>query len=525
MVPAKPFKTPADWLVISLSPVLVMLLVGSLCFFLLEVFYRGQAEGSVRWVMFWFVLAVVLVTRIGIEQGAGHAAAYGILLALATWLYLVRIHPAYLLGALLLAIVWWCAHKLTWDCTLIDEDEDASGGGLLATVYTRTGFKFLAKKSVVQRAPAKAAKVAKAPAMPAPHPPGHWVVWFSLAALPLFGMGQMLLPGGDASARQAGFVCLFVYVAAALGLLLTTSFLGLRRYLRQRYLTMPGMMAFGWIRFGGGIAALVLFGALLLPRPGATAAWTSLGYHMNYRLHEASEYAARFGPHGQGSGRVGNELDKSAQQPNATDPSGTQKTPGQSPEKTPDQKAPQPDNPPPSAPPASDWANQLYRWFRAGLLLAITGLVAWAVFRHRAVLLAMAAALLAAIRRFWADLFQWHSAASGEPTPLSPAKPDIRRFAAFQNPFANGKDGAWTPEQLVFYSYEALQAWAREHGVEPRPNQTARELCLALEERFPEALEELRQLSTLYGRAAYGSRLPAGSDLSPLKKIWRFLGS
>ena len=521
MLPAKPTKTFADWLVISLSPVLVMLLVGSLCFFLIEVFYRGQAEGSVRWVMFWFVLAVVLVSRIGIEQGSGHAMTYGILLALATWFYLVRIHPAFILGALLLAIVWWCAHKLTWDCTLIDEDEDASGGGLLSTVYNRTGFKLFGKKSVTRNAPAKAVKTAPA----APHPPGHWVVWFSLAALPLFGIGQMLLPREDDAARQAGFVYLFVYVTAALGLLLTTSFLGLRRYLRQRYLTMPGLMAFGWIRFGVGLAVLVLVGALLLPRPGATAAWRSLGYQVNYQLRQASEYAARFGPHGQGQGRLGNDVDKSASQPNATDPAGTQKTPGQSPEKTPDQTAPTPGSPPPSSPPpSSDWANQLYRWFRAAFLLAVAGLIAWLLFRYREVLLAMAASLLAALRQLWADLFRWRSPATVGPTPaVTPAKSPAPRFATFQNPFLTGKDAAWTPEQLVFYSYSALQAWAGEHGVVPRPDQTARELCAQLGERFPEIREDLSQLSALYGRAAYRASLPAGVDLQPVAKVWGFL--
>src|SRR5215469_5066309 len=57
----KPRKTLADHLVISISPVLIMLLVGSLSFFLIRVFFRGEAVGSVRWVMFWFVMAVVLV--------------------------------------------------------------------------------------------------------------------------------------------------------------------------------------------------------------------------------------------------------------------------------------------------------------------------------------------------------------------------------------------------------------------------------------------------------------------------------
>ena len=133
MLTQKPMKTPADFLVIAISPVLIMLLVGSLCFFLIQVFFQGETVGSVRWVMFWFTIAVVLVSRIGIEQGTGLAAVYGLGLAAATWLYLVRIHPAFIMGMILLGTVWWCAHKLTWDCTLIEEDEDASGNGLLQT--------------------------------------------------------------------------------------------------------------------------------------------------------------------------------------------------------------------------------------------------------------------------------------------------------------------------------------------------------------------------------------------------------
>ena len=137
----KPAKTLADYMVIGISPVLIMLLVGSLSFFLIQVFYRGEAVGSVRWVVFWFVMAVVLVSRIGIEQGTGQAAVYGLALAGATWIYLVQIHPAYLLGVILLGTVWWCAHKLTWDCTVIDDDEDASGSGLLQTAAEGKRFK------------------------------------------------------------------------------------------------------------------------------------------------------------------------------------------------------------------------------------------------------------------------------------------------------------------------------------------------------------------------------------------------
>ena len=57
---AAPPKTLADYLVIAVSPALIMVMVHSVCFFLVEVFYRGEAAGGVRWVLFWFVLAVVL---------------------------------------------------------------------------------------------------------------------------------------------------------------------------------------------------------------------------------------------------------------------------------------------------------------------------------------------------------------------------------------------------------------------------------------------------------------------------------
>ena len=127
----KPQKTVADYMVIALSPVLIMALVGSLCFFLIEVFYRGKMLGGVCWVMFWFIIGIVLVSRIAIENSTEHAAMYGFGLALATWIYMMRTQPSPLLAILLLAIVWFCAHKLVWDCTLIDDDQDSSGQGLL----------------------------------------------------------------------------------------------------------------------------------------------------------------------------------------------------------------------------------------------------------------------------------------------------------------------------------------------------------------------------------------------------------
>ena len=55
---------------------------------------------------------------------------------------------------------------------------------------------------------------------------------------------------------------------SGLCLLLTTSFLGLRRYLRQRQVEMPLEMAATWLGVGVTLIVVMLLFCLLLPRPG-----------------------------------------------------------------------------------------------------------------------------------------------------------------------------------------------------------------------------------------------------------------
>jgi hypothetical protein len=543
MTPPKPEKTLADYMVIGISPVLIMVLVGSLSFFLVRVFYRGEAVDSVRWVVFWFVLAVVLVSRIGIEQGAGHAAVYGLALAGATWIYLVQVHPAYLLGIMLLGTVWWCAHKLTWDCTLMDDEEDASGSGLLQTAGEIGKLKPVETASECSVEPAARYR-RTAPTLQnsntarkrraVPHPPGLWVVYFSLVALPLFGIGQMLLPRADTASRKAGFAFLFVYLAAAVGLLLTTSFLGLRRYLRQRYLNMPGSIALGWLKFGAGVAGLVLAAALLLPRPGVNDAWQTLRYRVDYQLRRASEYAARIGPHGAGRGREGAPTQKSddskeqlpasptqAGQTSAANNRQQSQTPAGRNEGVQNQAPPRES----SGPTLAGSAGRFYRWFRALLFLAVIILAGWWLVRRRDLILQMARAIVAAVAQFFRDLFSFGRRVKGTLVKGKARAPAPHPFAAYPSPFLTGKDGTWSVEQLIFYSYEALQAWAVEQGIQSRPQQTAREFCFQLGETFPDAASELNRLSFLYGHAAYGSALPAGCDLAPVKKLWDYLSA
>ncbi len=530
---SKPRKTVADYMVIAISPVLIMALVGSLCFFLVEVVYRGQMIGGVCWVMFWFIIGIVLVSRIAIEKSTEHAVIYGLGLAVATWLYMMRTQPSYLLGIVLLALVWFCAHKLVWDCTLIDEDQDSSGQGLLQKKAPPPNLNLnpnLNPNPFEQNGLGLRLGLGREPATPkqkpagkvfAPHAPGRWVVYFSLAALPLFGVGQMLLPGDAVAARRTGFIFLALYLAAALGLLVTTSFLGLRRYLRQRYLKMPPAIAVAWLKFGVGMACIVLIGAVFLPRPGANEAWAALRYQINYQLRRASEYAAPGNPPGQGRGRAGNETGgKQGSAQKSGQEQGNKQTASQ--DKSGETQNPPQPNPAPTV--SSAQAGNIYNFLRTAFLIAAVLVIGGWIIRRRYMLLEMARSIIAALAQFFRKLFDLTpSRKPAKKTQPAPARAKFSSFAEYKNPFFAAKDYAWPPEQIILYSYEAVQVWAKEQGMAARPEETAREFCGRLGENRPELDLQLEQLARLYAHAAYGTKLPPNCDLEPIRELWRRL--
>ncbi len=255
--------TNADYVAIAVSPALIMALVGSLVFFLIEVLYVGQYQARLIYVFSLFVFATVLIGRISIEMGIERAALFAMPLGIAMFLVLAKFVPhassfSHVINIALLVLVWWSAHKLTWDCTLIDDNEDASGEGLMQRIGVD---ELVAENELLPNEQGEKTKT--------PHTPGLWVLYFSLAALPLFGIGQKWIPAADVGRRQYAFGLLAVYVAAGLALLVTTSFLGLRRYLRQRRVEMPTPMAATWVVTGGVLIAVVMLLAALIPRPQA----------------------------------------------------------------------------------------------------------------------------------------------------------------------------------------------------------------------------------------------------------------
>ena len=92
-----------------------------------------------------------------------------------------------------------------------------------------------------------------------------------------------------------------------------------------------------------------------------------------------------------------------------------------------------------------------------------------------------------------------------EPAPSEQAPPP-RPFASFANPFDTGLDQRFSPNDLIIYSFEALEAWASEHDLARSPNETPSEFV----RRLGEARADLRQDATRVGRLLRHDRLRPG---------------
>ena len=101
-------KKMGGWIVEAVAPALIMMMTGSLAFFLVEVFYYGAHVGRVKWVLGLFVFASVLISRISIEEGYEKATFYGLFLGLATLVVLSLLTEVQLLlSVIFIGTIWW----------------------------------------------------------------------------------------------------------------------------------------------------------------------------------------------------------------------------------------------------------------------------------------------------------------------------------------------------------------------------------------------------------------------------------
>jgi Domain of unknown function (DUF4129) len=627
----------ADYVTIALSPLLIMALIGSLVFFLLEVFYGGQYMGRMQWTFFFFIFGMVLVSRVSIELGSARARIYGAFLAIVVFLALesfmqfedgTPLAPfAWLINLGLIALISWCASKLTWDCTYIDDKIDASGKGVLEAAgldleapeeedqsEEADGSPDDAKKGSSRRANSAAGLMGwwsryreySSKQAGKPHTPGVWVVYFSLAALPLYGLGQALIPVEETDRRHYAFWLMVCYVASGLGLLVTTSFLGLRRYLRQRKLRMPVSMAATWLLLASAMILVLLVAGALMPRPYGEYQLISLSAFKT-KERSASRYALKRSDAGKGQGsasedpakedqkaepgsgtkagndgsgkspnKTGNQSGQSGSKagksnggkksggkqsqsknssssragqqgtdsPDQQDKDGSAKTGEESKEQKEDSESSgqkESDRQGSGQDRSSGKGSQFLSHNPVGNLFSKLGplgrILKWIVFGVVALIVVFylarsglrflanftdwARRLLDSLRAWWQSLFGGNSDDyREEESQDAEYRPPPRPFADFRNPFLDGNAERLTPNELVRYSFDALQAWAWERDLARRQQETPLEFAARLVDEVPALEAPAQRMASLYARVAYArSRLGPGT-LDVLRSFW-----
>ncbi|MEX0793268.1 MAG: DUF4129 domain-containing protein [Pirellulaceae bacterium] len=644
----KPRQTELDYAIIAIAPALIMVLVGSLVLFLAALFYQGGYPERLTFILCSFVFAFVLIARISIEEGWQRASMFGVILGVVVLFAISRLAPGAVgIGAIFLGIIWWTTTRLVYDCTVIDQSKDASGSGLMQVIGWGDKEEVGAEpekaqsrsvpEAVTQTTDDPAASSKKGFSWSLLNPtqnrfaPGAWVVYFSLAALPIFGLGQAFYGGTHRASKFYLFSLLVAYVTSALCLLVSTSFLGLRRYLRKRGMQMPAKMTVVWLGTGLATVLIVMAFVSIMPRPNAEYDLARLpltedafrqaasrfsvgregtndpnsenrqgenreiqsqdGESQNGRQQgdtgESSESGSQEGE--QSGGQEGESKEKSSSgeskegsekgeegQGGSSDESGDsssedsregegkgsseqqseqankgeqseqrqnserqqqrqqqgsrEQTQSEQEQQSQQQQSGQQQSaspPPPSPPrpsPPMDWGGMfsalgsLLKLLIYAVVLALILYVAW---RYRAEIAEAWQKFLAELRDFWNKLFARETRTDVEPaaaeTPVDRGKP----FSSFRNPFT---DPAWrgrSVEEVIRYSFLAVEAWGREQGVTRLPDETPGEYARNLEARFAEVGQFARQLANFYSRIAYGDgKAPSGSE-QVVRKLWQ----
>jgi hypothetical protein len=628
----RPNGTLVDYLVAAIEPVLIMIMVGSLMFFLLDTWYEGEFLDRLRWILFWFVFGIVLITRVSMQIGSSQATGYGVALGGAVAVVasvLAGIQPFLLV---VMGVVWWATHKLTFDCTLLDEDQD-SGVGLLQESglelsqpddpgHTPAAAKTHADPdemdaSLLPRRPWWKLWELDSPEARRPHAPGVTLVYFTLASLPLFGLGQWFVPAVEEDRRAGLFLYFLAYIASGMGLLLATSFLNLRRYLRQRKVRMPAAMTATWLSTGAILIVGLTAAAAVLPLPvaGMRAIRGSTTDQSNLR---ASQHAVLkdSGVQGEGAPSEGPAASKSGSPPKSSgkakgsgktnDPNASQQTngkgksggnsePGRSKSGAPrgkpaasqdgqqgkqgaaqdqsgdqgkkgdqakgdqakgqdgrskdeagrgkeaepdskrgEEKGSEPDSEKSSgedpssngggSPPLQlpSFALAGLAWLKGPIMAVGILFLIYGFFRYGRFLLQALRDLIAALLGgFWFG--GPRKPKKDDAAEADKALPPPRPFASFVNPFDAGLDHQFSPNDLVIYSFEALEAWAYEHNLARSPHETPAEFVQRLGQARAELSREATRLVGFFVTIVYGQRDFKPEVFPALRQFWQAL--
>jgi hypothetical protein len=555
-----------DLLTDVLLPSTLFVMLGALVWFLIDV-KTAVAEGPaglLRWVFFFFMLAVVGLARIKARgtrlQAAPLSLALLAVMGLFGYLYAFgggafgsgfggqrpMLTLAY--NYAIIGFIWVAANYIV-ERTTIDPDDVVvnESESLTSEEWERRGA---ASEAVRRR----------------PHP-GRAVMFLSLAATLIFGLGQRALAGKPEFAGHA-YGCMVIFAGSALATLAMTALNGLQLYARSRGARVPDGLAPLWLALAVPVAAAVLLAAHVAPRvqprpnswlPQFVPADSTYEGQLNgpvEGLGKAANPGGRPTPRGQGHGDQGRPApgQGKGRQPGPTKgnndgggskpggqgpgqggqggkgggegkggeqgkggqegPPDSSQTQGSEPSKQGDSDKSLPQSPPnqPQAnptpkPAAPDTGNLMALLVKA--LLALGGLAL------------LAYGLWLALRRLQAWLAGRRR--DGGPDPAAPTPPGPQR-----NPFVD----PWglrsplrrqPPAEYVRYVYRAFQAFCALAGAPRRPDVTAREFLGELPASTNSWRAEIEALTLLYEAAEYTPESVDETCMAQLRSFWERL--
>jgi len=592
-----------DRVLTGFSPVLIGGMICCLVFFLITIVYSGDFTIRLMYILGLYTSASVLTARIAIEQSRATATTYSALLGIATLFVTMRFvqfsgsFAPFAIPATIgfLVLIAFLADRITYDCTFIDDSSDGSNEGLLQSLgLVRSSLITEDRKKVTSEALTqeiatpgnKPLIIKKKLAIKKRHNPGVWVMYFAFLAIPLFGLGQIMIPSWDRVRNQLAFVFLFGYLYCSLSLLVITSLLGLRRYLRQRQLEMPFGISAIWY-FSATLGILLLLGSLsLVSLPSNTRGLFSLPFTITTpkgiepsphgwgpegipdetangtppnasdqnqpgdksgkeNADEDSAKQEKEGATGNGkqtSGR-GTETTRSETTRSETQPEDGTSTDHSTDEgqdvddeaKDPKNAEPQvKDQPPPAKEPTKELPKSTPAWsisltgglgnlLRWLLMVALLIFVVYYVFRYRS-------ELIQSCRRFLDSLFKLFNFPTSNPEGFANELTDTelprlsrrRTFTDFADPFQLNQS-AWTPPKVVEHTFEAIEVWASERSLPRRTNETAEEFLNRLSIRYPDQIQTFQRLTGLYNRLAYAAQTVDKNESNRLSTLWTWM--
>jgi hypothetical protein len=526
-------RTVTDWIIDTLTPIMVFVMVYSVVAFLLDVRFVYLSLGNVDWlarlyentirlVALCLVVGVVSLNRLIARDGRDESILYIFGLVLVTGLYTLattgeigsvannfmnRPWLATLFNMTVVALIWWAANRLTHECC-IDENVTAGDIGILTGTARRvhnavtnrplhTGTRkdepYILTMELDAYDPSEwkkpeAKKVSAGVAakrLPKRHP-GISVFYMSIPVMAIFAVGQWVLYNGDIDLAFRANVCLLAYTVSALSLLMLSSLGGLREYFRERNVRIPPGIGPFWIGLGYAMVAVVIIGALKMPGPRAPAPLGRVSFSGGYQEAFAEGGSAK-------SATAANSMAE-----------------------------------------AMALRYPQLMWYLGILetvvLIAIGLVCAYVALRFLgAGALAMSAKsgrIPRALARFFAALDRLLQRLLRLPSaPTFKAPHRVSRHVALSNKFVNPMGDPvlskeLSPQGIVEYCYTALCALAEDLAVPRRPDQTPFEFI----ESFPPILEGLREdairLTNLYVVSAYSDIQLDERTLDTVRSFW-----